>query len=72
MLQLSLIKCFHNKDKRHGTLSNDLRNVQSEQMHRGPPLLGAPHLTYHEQKKFDCEKLGQIVTKSLCTCCVIT
>ena len=30
--------------------SSGLRNVQSVQMHRGPPLLGPPHLTYRAQK----------------------
>ena len=38
--------------------SSSLRNVQSVQMHRGPPhFWGPPHLTYHAQKKIDYEKL---------------
>ena len=38
-------------------LSSGLRNVQSVQMHMGPPLLGGPPFDLSRAEKFDYEKL---------------
>ena len=38
------------QDGLYPVLSSGLRNVQSVQMHRGPPTSGGPHLTYRAQK----------------------
>ena len=48
--------------------SSGLRNVQSVQMHRGPPTSGGPPFDRSHAEKFDYEKLYQIMIKSLCIC----
>ena len=40
--------------------SSGLRNVQSVQMHRGPPLLGGPHLTYRAQKNLIAKNYSKL------------
>ena len=48
------VECYRSRN----VSGSGLRNVQSVQMHKGPPTSGGPpHLTYRAQKKIDFEKL---------------